>query len=69
MVVCTITSKSKGYAFEVALPEGLAVSGVILSDHMNSVDWNSRDAKVAGHVPEETLKHVQAKIKALLRIA
>jgi mRNA interferase MazF len=68
MVVCPITSRSKGYVFEVELPDGLAVSGVILSDHVKSIDWNSRGAVLAGNVPPETLKHVQAKIKALLMI-
>jgi mRNA interferase MazF len=34
MVVCPITSKAKGYPLEVALPAGLAVSGVILADQV-----------------------------------
>lgn len=66
MVVCPITSKSKGYVFEVVLPDGLAVSGVVLSDHLKSVDWHSRGATIADRVPSDTLKHVRAKIRALL---
>jgi len=68
MVVCPITSKSKGYVFEVALPEGSPVKGVVLSDHVKSVDWTSRGAEAVGRVPADTLQHVQAKIKALLNI-
>ncbi|MFX9532949.1 type II toxin-antitoxin system PemK/MazF family toxin, partial [Acinetobacter baumannii] len=30
VVVCPITSKVKGYPFEVALPPGLPVGGVVL---------------------------------------
>jgi mRNA interferase MazF len=29
-IVCPITNQIKGYPFEVLMPEGLAVSGVIL---------------------------------------
>lgn len=29
---CPITSQKKGYPFEVELPRGLAISGVVLSD-------------------------------------
>ena len=33
-LVCPITSHVKGYPFEVELPPGLSVSGVILADHL-----------------------------------
>lgn len=68
MIACPITSKSKGYVFEVALPDGLAVSGVVLSDHVKSLDWFSRGATIVGQTPDETLKDVKAKIKTLLKI-
>ena len=68
MVVCPITSKTKGYVFEVVLPDGLAVSGAVLSDHVKSVDWRARGASIVDTVPSETLKDVLAKIKALLAI-
>src|SRR3954452_17063569 len=42
-VVCPVTGLAKGYPFEVALPEGLTVSGVILSDHVRSADWLARN--------------------------
>ena len=44
-LVCPITSRIKGYPFEVRLPEGLLISGVILADHLRSDDWNSRQAE------------------------
>src|SRR5580692_1036593 len=43
--VCPVTSRAKGYPFEVALPDGLAVAGVVLSDHVKSADWQVRDAE------------------------
>lgn len=38
VVCCPITSLAKGYPFEVALPGGLPISGVILADQVNSLD-------------------------------
>ncbi len=34
---CPVTSRAKGYPFEVPLPAGLPVSGVVLADHVK--DW------------------------------
>ena len=31
---CPVTGRAKGYPFEVPLPAGLPVSGVVLADHM-----------------------------------
>jgi mRNA interferase MazF len=65
-LVCPITSKVKGHSFEVALPAGLAVAGVVLADHVKSLDWKARRATRAGRVPEEVLGDVLAKLTALL---
>jgi mRNA interferase MazF len=35
---CPVTSKIKGYPFEVKLPDGSEVSGVVLSDQLKSLD-------------------------------
>src|SRR6266849_7994044 len=42
---CPITSQVKGYPFEVELPAGLPISGVVLSDQVKSLDWRARQAK------------------------
>jgi mRNA interferase MazF len=68
MVACPITSKGKGYVFEVALPEGSKVTGWVLSDHLKSVDWRARHAEFSGKAPPTVLEEVRAKIKALLAI-
>jgi mRNA interferase MazF len=43
-ILCPITSRAKGYPFEVVLPPGMTVSGVILCDQVKSVDWKARNA-------------------------
>ena len=65
-LICPITSQEKGYPFEVKLPEGLKVSGVILSDHIKSLDWKIRKAKFADKLKPEIMEEVISKIKALL---
>lgn len=39
-VVCPITNQVKGYPFEVPVPSGQGPTGVILADHVKSVDWH-----------------------------
>ncbi len=58
MLACPVTSRVRGLPFEVALPPGLNVSGVVLVHHTRSVDWRARNAEVVGAVPEETLFQV-----------
>ncbi len=51
-IVCPITNQSKNYPFEVPIPRGLAISGVILTDQVRSIDWRVRGAVVKDHVPD-----------------
>jgi len=44
-VFCPMTSKIKGYPFELVVPEGLPVGGVVLCDHIRSLDWKERQWK------------------------
>lgn len=65
-LVCPVTNHAKGYAFEVALPDGLPVQGVVLADHVKSADWQDRGCEYIGVVPPEVLDEVRAKLKPLL---
>jgi mRNA interferase MazF len=64
-LMCAIGREAKGYPFEVALPDGLPVAGVVLADHLRSADWKARGAEVAGRVPAEVVNEVLAKLKPL----
>ncbi len=68
VVVCPITSKVKGYPFEVALPPGLPVGGVVLADQVKSLDRRVRQLDPAGAVPEAVLQQVLAKLAPLLSL-
>lgn len=65
-LVCPITSRVKGFPFEVPLPPGLAVSGVVLADHVKSIDRAARRLEPAGSVPPAVLQEVLARIAPLL---
>jgi mRNA interferase MazF len=64
-LMCAIARQAKGYPFEVALPAGLSVEGVVLADHLRSADWKARDAEVVGQVPRAVVEDVLAKLKPL----
>ncbi|MFN2399009.1 MAG: endoribonuclease MazF [Gemmatimonadaceae bacterium] len=66
-LVCPITSQVKGYPFEVAVPSGLKITGVILSDQIKSIDWRSRKAKRISAMPVVVVETVIQRIEVLLR--
>jgi mRNA interferase MazF len=63
---CPITSRIKGYPFEVLLPEGTGVSGVVLSDQLKSLDWRTRKATLIGRASAEVVAMVTARLLALV---
>lgn len=65
-LACPVTNQIKGYPFEVALPAGIGVTGVVLSDHVKSLDWKARRAALKTRVPSELVAEVLAKLNTLL---
>ena len=65
-LLCPITSHAKGYPFEVPLPEGLPVMGVVGADQVKSLDWQARKASRIGVVPEEVVEEVVRRLQTLL---
>ena len=65
-LVCPITSRVKGYPFEVELPRGLKAEGVILCDQVKSLDWRVRHATSLGSVPDSIMHEVTARILTLV---
>lgn len=63
---CPVTSRIKGYPFEVLLPTVLKVQGAVLSDQVKSLDWRVRKARYAGKIPTVILDEVIAKILVLV---
>jgi mRNA interferase MazF len=65
-LLCPITSRAKGYPFEVPLPEGLAITGVVGADQVKSLDWRARKAARIDAVPEGVVAEVVRRLQALL---
>jgi mRNA interferase MazF len=65
-ILCPITSQVKGYPFEVRVPEGQQVSGVVLADQVKSLDWSVRRAEFLERVPDAVVSEVLKKLAALL---
>ena len=63
---CPVTSRVKGYPFEVSLPDATGVVGVVLADQLKSLDWRARRAKLIERASADVLALVTAKILPLL---
>ena len=64
-IFCPITSKEKGYPFEVKV-KIKKLDGVVLSDQVKSLDWTSREVEYIGKIGNEELDRVIEKIKVLI---
>jgi mRNA interferase MazF len=65
-IFCPITSKDKGYPFEVKLPIKCPIQGVILVDQIKSLDWKSRDAEFISKITQSDLKEISRKLSLIL---
>jgi mRNA interferase MazF len=65
-LVCPITTKTKGYPFEVALEGARKTSGVALADQVRSIDWQARKIKIVDRISPAALAAILAKAKTLL---
>jgi mRNA interferase MazF len=61
-----ITSKVKGYPFEVRL-ESKTIDGVILSDQIKSLDWNQREVDFIEKISKSVLTEVIENIDLLIK--
>jgi len=66
-LVCPITSRAKGYPFEVVLPPCLAINGVVLADHAKSLDWQARRITFIETAPKSVVDEVIQKLETLIR--
>lgn len=65
-ISCPVTRQAKGYPFESVLPSGLPIQGVVLSDHVRSLDWRTRRAEFICTAPRALVDDVAAKVHALI---
>jgi mRNA interferase MazF len=66
ILVCPITSRQKGWSFEVVLPESIQTFGVVLADQLRTVDCSARRASFVEQAPCDLVDEVIAKIATLV---
>ena len=64
MLCCPMTTKRKGYPFEVAIDDDR--QSAVLADQVKSLDWRARDAQRKGRISDGELAEVRAKASALI---
>jgi mRNA interferase MazF len=65
-ILCPVTNQAKHYPYEVPIPAGLPVTGVVLSDQLKSMDWQSRKAEYLCDLPAEVFSEVVDKAATLI---
>lgn len=65
-LACPITNQVKGYPFEVAIPPGQTVAGVVLADHIKNIDWQARMAAFECKAPTAVIAEVRERLRPLL---
>ena len=64
MLCCPLTTKLKGYPFEVPLTG--SKPSAALTDQVKSLDWRARGAQRKGKVSDSELAEIRAKARALI---
>ena len=64
MLCCPMTTKRKGYPFEVTIDDDR--QSAVLADQVKSLDWRARDAQRKGRISDRELVEVRAKATALI---
>jgi mRNA interferase MazF len=64
--VCPISNPQRKNPFYVVVPEGEAVTGVIMTDQMRSLDFKAGQASFTGKCPDLLLQDVLRRIKPII---
>jgi mRNA interferase MazF len=65
-LICPIPSRVKGFPFEVHIPAGNDVTGVVLADQITSVDWRARGIRLMDRLPVQFVETVTRQFAKLL---
>ena len=65
-LACPMTSQVKGYPFEVPVPPGGTITGVILADRVENLDWNVSKIVFASKAGPAVLVEVRERLRPLL---
>ncbi|QGN79054.1 mRNA interferase MazF (plasmid) [Piscirickettsia salmonis] len=64
---CPVTSKIKGYPFEVEIPKNNSVHGAVLVNQLTTKDFRARGWNHADKLDKKSLERVQGLIDVMLK--
>lgn len=65
-MVCPVSNTKRKNPFYVKIPDGLKVTGVVMSDQLRSLDFKARSASLICNCPDLLLQDVLRRIKPIL---
>ncbi len=65
-LVCPISNTKRKNPFYVQIPETEAVTGVVMTDQLRSLDFKARQATFISECPERLLQDVLRRIKPII---
>lgn len=65
-VVCPITNTRRSYPFHVPIPEGAELSGFVMVEQVESIDYRARGVKLIRSAPPSVLEEALAILDACI---
>jgi mRNA interferase MazF len=66
VIVLPITRTGRGWPTELALPEGVGLTGFVQCDQIRSLSWAARHARKAGHAGVRLLAEARGVVALLI---
>ena len=66
--VAPVTGNQRGWPFEVAIPSGGRVEGVVLADQTKSIDFVARHVRFLATAPDGLVEMVLSRVGAILEL-
>ncbi len=66
VLIAPITSRVRGWPFEVLIPDGAAIAGAVLVDQTRSIDFAARRVRFVAAATAPVLAEALAKLAAIL---
>jgi mRNA interferase MazF len=66
ILVCLVSNTKRKNPFYVHIPDGEAVTGVVMADQLRSLDYKSRGAELIAAGPKDVLMEVLGRIYPIM---